>query len=174
MSTLIDRIRALAQLRSPRELPALLVLSVFASTVPLLMRLPLPRLAALITRPARRRSPARGEIERLERLVGLAPRVAHPLVRTGCLTRGVTLFWFLRRAGLDVELRFGLDPGGERPLDPGGERALDPGAERQLGPGGKRPSDGHCWLTLDGEPFLEKRDPRPHFPEIYRFPLVLA
>jgi hypothetical protein len=59
----------------------------------------------------------------------------------------VTLFWFLRRAGLDVELRFGLDPA--------------PGAE----------VDGHCWLTLDGEPYLEKQDPRPLFAEIYRLPL---
>jgi len=122
----------------------------FAATVPLLMRLPLPRLAALVTRPPRRRPAGAAEVERLQRLVDLAPRVAHPLVRGGCLTRGVTLFWFLRRAGLDVELRFGLDPG-----------------EAQ-------PTDGHCWLTLDGEPFLEKRDPRPRFAEIYRLPLAPA
>jgi hypothetical protein len=69
-------------------------------------------------------------------------------VRTGCLTRGVTLFWFLRRTGLDVELRFGLE------VD-------EHGASK----------DGHCWLALDGEPFLEKVDPRPRFAELYRLPL---
>ena len=111
------------------------------------MRLPLPRLAALLTRPARRAPPSAAEIERLERLIALAPRVARPLVRSGCLTRGVTLFWFLRRAGLDVELRFGLDA-----------------AQGDA-------TDGHCWLSLHGEPFLEKRDPRPRFAELYRFPL---
>jgi hypothetical protein len=127
----------------------------FAATVPLLMRLPLPRLAAFLTRPPRRlgarRAPASAtEVERLERVVSLAPRIAHPVIRYGCLTRGVTLFWFLRRAGVDVELRFGLDP--------------DQGEA----------VDGHCWLALDGEPFLERRDPRPRFAELYRLPLHAA
>jgi hypothetical protein len=62
----------------------------------------------------------------------------------------VTLFWFLRRAGLDVELVFGLDPAM-------GEAA-----------------DGHCWLALAGEPFLEKVDPRSRFTEVYRLPLGAA
>ena len=87
--------------------------------------LPLPRLAALVTRRPAQRPVSPGQIERLERLVALAPRVAYPLVRTGCLTRGVTLFWFLRRAGLErmqIPLRaygaFLLVPGGipRRPL----------------------------------------------------------
>ncbi len=147
MSTLPSRVRALAGLGGPREVLQFAVLSAFAAAVPLLMRLPLPRVAALITRPVARRSPADGEVERLERMIELAPRVGRPLVRPGCLTRGVTLYWFLRRAGLDVELRFGLDPGGENP------------------------PDGHCWLTLEGEPFLERRDPRPRFAETYRLPL---
>jgi hypothetical protein len=60
------------------------------------------------------------------------------------------LFWFLRRAGLDVELRFGLDT--------------------QSVPA----TDGHCWIALDGEPFLERVDPRPRFAETYRLPLVAA
>jgi hypothetical protein len=111
------------------------------------MRLPLPRVAALLTRAPAPSQASPATIERLERLVALAPRVAHPFVRPGCLTRGVTLFWFLRRAGLDVELRFGLDA-----------------AQRA-------DADGHCWLTLDGEPFLEKADPRPRFAELYRLPM---
>ena len=84
-------------------------------------------------------------------LIGaLAPRVGHPFVRGGCLTRGVTLFWFLRRAGVDVELCFGLDP-----ADGDG-------------------TDGHCWLVRDGQPFLERADPRPRFAEIFRLPLERA
>jgi hypothetical protein len=146
LSSLPSRARALAELRNPAELVLLARVGAFAATVPVLMRAPLPRVASLITRPPRRRSPTPAEIERLDRLVALAPRLAQPLVRSGCLTRGVTLFWFLRRLGLDVELRFGLDPGGDEP------------------------TDGHCWLTLDGEPFLEKRDPRPRFSETYRLP----
>jgi Transglutaminase-like superfamily len=137
-----DRLRALRELNSPRESALLASICAFAATVPLLMRLPLPRLGALVTRPPRRRHASPADVERLAELVELAPRVGHPLVRRGCVPRGVTLFWFLRRAGLDVELRFGLDPA----------------------------SDGHCWLALNGEPFLEKVDPRPRFTELYRLP----
>lgn len=140
------RLRALAELRGAGEALLLLRLAAFGATVPLLMRLPLPWLAALLTRRPRSARPSAAEVERLDRLAALAPRVGRPLVRGGCLTRGVTLYRFLRRAGLDVELRFGLDP--------------------RDGEG----SDGHCWLTLDGEPFLEPRDPRPRFVELYRLP----
>jgi hypothetical protein len=139
----LDRLRALSQLRGARELALFARLSAFAAVVPLLMRLPLPRLRALIARPPRRRAAAPVAPERLARLVALAPRFAHPLVRPGCLARGVTLFWFLRRAGVDVELRFGLDPAGD--------------------------ADGHCWLALDGEPYLERVEVS-RFTELYRLP----
>jgi hypothetical protein len=143
-----DRVYAFTLLRGPRDWLTLCEVSLFAATVPVVVRLPLPRLAALLTRRPRTRATQRAEIERLERVVDLAPRIAHPLVRSGCLTRGLTLFWFLRRAGLDVELRFGLDPGGTEP------------------------ADGHCWLALDDEPYLERRDPRERFSELYRLPLA--
>jgi hypothetical protein len=142
-----NRLRLIGELHGVREGLLFAYLLAFAAAVPLLMRLPLPRLAALITRPPRRRPPSPAEVARLEQLIALAPRVGRPLVRSGCLTRGVTLFWFLRRAGLDVELRFGIDPRN------------------------KNAADGHCWLSLDGEPFLEKVDPRPRFAELYRLPL---
>ena len=147
-----SRLGALRELRGPGEVLLLARVSAFAALVPAVMRLPLPRAAALLARAPRRSAarPSPSQIERLDRIVTLAPRVARPFVRTGCLTRGVTLFWFLRRAGLDVELRFGLDP------------REHPGTE------------GHCWLSLDGEPFLERRDPRPRFAELYRLPLRVA
>jgi hypothetical protein len=160
LSTLPSRLRAVGELRDAREAALFVRVAAFAATVPLLMRLPLPRVAALLTRAPRRpdgrpdvptaRDPAAAEVERLDRLIALAPRVARPLVRPGCLTRGVTLFWFLRRAGLNVELSFGIDPGDEQT------------------------TDGHCWLVLDEEPFLEKVDPRPRFAEVYRLPLATA
>ena len=148
LSTLPSRVRAVGELGDAREAFLFVRVGVFAAAVPLIMRLPLPRVAALVTRPTRRRSPSTREVEQLERLIALAPRVAPPLVRTGCLTRGVTLYWFLRRRGLDVELRFGLDP--------------DQNDCTQ----------GHCWLSLHDEPFLEKVDPRPRFAELYRLPLA--
>jgi hypothetical protein len=141
------RLLALREVRGAGEALLFARVLVFAAAVPTLMRLPLPRLAALLTRRPRRPPASAAEIERLERLTALAPRVGHPLVRSGCLTRGVTLFWFLRRAGLDVQLNFGLDSDGSHP------------------------PDGHCWLSIRDEPFLEKRDPRPYFTEQYRWPV---
>jgi hypothetical protein len=149
LSTWHDRLWALSRLRSAREAAQFARVTAFAAVVPLLMRLPLPRVAALITRPPRRAPVALAQVDRLAELVALAPRVAHPVVRTGCLTRGVTLFWFLRAAGLDVELRFGLDP--------------------TAGPS-RAGVAGHCWLTLHGEPYLERTDPRARFVEVYRLP----
>ncbi len=70
-------------------------------------------------------------------------RRGHPAVRPGCLTRGVTLYYGLRRAGLDVQLCFGVG-------SDGGNVA------------------GHCWLDLDGEPLLERVDPRSKFTEVVR------
>ena len=64
---------------------------------------------------------------------------ARPLVRRNCLTRGITLYALLRRAGVEVSLCFGIDPQFE------GHAA------------------GHCWLVLDDQPFLEQNDPRSIF-----------
>ena len=116
-----------------------------AACVPVLMRLRLARLAALLEP---RAAPPAPDEEQLRRLAGRVDRLlvlGRPLVRPGCLTRGVTLFWFLRRAGGDVRLVFGMGS-----VD--GETA------------------GHCWLVHDGKPFLEKVDPRPLFAELYRIP----
>jgi Transglutaminase-like superfamily len=144
-----DRIYALTLLRGPRDWLKLIQVCLFAAMVPGLLRLPLPRLAKLLTRPPRVRAANSAEVERLDRVMTLAPRIARPLVRSGCLTRGLTLFWFLRKAGVDVELRFGVDP----------QTA--------------QPTDGHCWLTLDEEPYLERQQLN-RFAELYRLPLTGA
>lgn len=143
----ISRVQALRGLHGAGEVLLFLRVWCFAVTVPLLMRLPLPRLAALLRRdaPSATESPHPGTAERLNELVALAQRVGHPLVRGGCLTRSVTLYWFLTGAGFDVELRFGLGDLEQR-------------------------FTGHCWLALEGEPFLERVDPRPRFTELYRVP----
>ena len=80
-------------------------------------------------------------VARIDRLL----LAARPLVRSGCLTRGITLYYFLRRAGADVSLHFGM-----------GE--IDGSFS------------GHCWIVRDGLPLAEKRDPRPLFAEMFRIP----
>ena len=72
----------------------------------------------------------------------LARARPRPIVRSGCLTSGVTLYRFLRRAGADVSLRFGV--------------GLVDGAFA-----------AHCWIVYRGEPLAEQRDPRGVFTEMW-------
>lgn len=102
----------------------------FAALVPLLVRLPL----ATVERVLRRRgsAPARpDDAARIARYVEDAVRL--PGIRRGCLTRGVTLYYFLTRAGVDVALCFGVGT-----------------VDGALG--------AHCWLLKDGQPYLERDD----------------
>ena len=127
--------------------PILLVQVIaFASSVPLLMRLKPRTLERLLT--LRRRhviAEADDAVARIVQHLRMASRVASPLVRAGCLTRGLTLFYFLRRAGVDVSLCFGM--------------------RREAGE-----FDGHCWLTRGGAPFLERQDPRPIYAHVFTIP----
>lgn len=116
-----------------------------ALAVPVLLRLRLEKLRAWLEpgpapRPGRELPPAAAEA--LVRRVDAILHARRPLVRSGCLTRGVTLYHFLRRAGADVSLCFGM-----------GEI--------------NGTFSGHCWIVLAGEPLAEPRDPRPLFVETY-------
>jgi hypothetical protein len=119
-----------------------------AMAAPFLARLDLRRLQRCLERSARSsRSPATDPgqvVEVLGRRVNQVIRWGRPLVRPGCLTRGITGYYILRRAGLDVALCFGIGP--------------------VHGPG----VAGHCWLVLDGEPVLEAVDPRSSYTELVR------
>jgi len=75
-----------------------------------------------------------------------AMQLARPLVRPGCLTRGLTLYHCLRRAGLDVSLYFGIGT-----------------IEGEV--------TGHCWVVYQGQPLREPRDPQALFTTLLRFPL---
>jgi hypothetical protein len=115
----------------------------FAAVVPLLLRFKLSRVEAVL----KPRSSSRAERDRVELIVECvekAIRKGRPLVRPGCLTRGVTRYYFFRRDGVDVSLCFGMGQVDGKDV-------------------------GHCWLVKDGVPFLETRDPRPLYSEMYRF-----
>ena len=117
----------------------------FAALVPLLLRLcKLPRLSSWVE--PRRRPPAHPEREEIEALTQRIDELliaGRPAVRTGCMVRGLTLYRFLRKAGADVSLRFGV-----------GTIRGDFAA--------------HCWIVYRGEPLAETRDPRPLFTETWR------
>jgi len=134
-----------ALLRKPaRLLLAIRVLAV-AVSVPVLMRLPLHRVCGIVAPARSRRRRDAQELSELASFILWLLPAGGPLVRQGCLTRGVTLYYFLSRAGADIELVFGV-------------------GMREDG------ADGHCWLVQHGQPFLEKQDPRPLFSELYRIP----
>jgi hypothetical protein len=114
----------------------------FAAAVPFLLRLKLSRVETLLE--PRVSPPANGDrVEQIAEYVEMAIREGSPVVRPGCLTRGVTRYYFFRRNGMDVSLSFGL---------------------------GRVKGDvvGHCWLVKDGMPFMETQDPRPLYAEMYR------
>jgi hypothetical protein len=122
-------------------LPVRIVL--FGLAVPFLVRRGPERMARLLepassSRPKTDPVAAAALAHRIDRWL----RAAWPLVRRGCLTRGITQYRFLRRAGFDVSLRFGIGEVNGR-------------------------FEGHCWLVQDGRPFLEKRDPRSIYTEMW-------
>ena len=63
------------------------------------------------------------------------------LIRHTCYTRGITRYLLLRRGRSGLSLVFGVDA-----------------ASR----------DGHCWLALDGSPYLEEDDPERRFVPVWR------
>lgn len=140
-----SRFKLLRRIKNPSDALLILHVAIFAALVPLLMRLPLATVSRLVTP---RRAPVTPDPKRVAQLEALVPAVlqaGRPLLRTHCLPLGLTLYHFLRRAGVEVELCFGM------------------GAQ---GPG----YSGHCWLRLYDMPYLERRDPRPRYAEFFRIP----
>ena len=117
----------------------------FAAIVPQ-MRLPLPRLLALL-RPLTTAPVADHTlVQQIVRYVDAAIQVGSPLIERRCYIRALTLYYFLSRAGLAVELHFGV-----------GSQEI--GHPRR-----------HCWLVRDGKPYLEAQDPQALHTPIYHFP----
>lgn len=128
--------------RSNRDVFLFLQILFFAAVVPILLRLKLWRVEALLE-PKIQGVAERDRVEQIAAYVEIAIREGRPLIHAGCLTRGVTRYYFLRRDGLDVSLCFGVGRLQEEFV-------------------------GHCWLVKDGVPFLETQDPRPVYTEMYR------
>jgi transglutaminase superfamily protein len=130
--------------RSPEALFPLRVL-LFAAAVPLLLRFrKLPNLPAwLEPRGEVPPAPPPEQVAALVRRIDSLVAAGSPVVRSGCLVRGLTLYRFLRLAGADVSLHFGV------------------GAMRGR-------FAAHCWIIYRGEPLAEPRDPRPLFTETWR------
>jgi hypothetical protein len=131
--------------RTPPPL-LLLRLTSLAVATPLVMRAGLPRVQQWLEP---RRSPTVDDLDvdlvvaQYGRWVDAVIRRGQPIVKRGCLTRGVTLYGGLRHAGVPVGLCFGM--------------GLVDGA-----------MGGHCWIELDDRPLLEPTDPHAMFTEVAR------
>ena len=100
-----------------------------ATFLPVLVRLPLRRLLRLMTPPAFLRPYASVSRERIVEIVERRLRAPRNMRRRACLRRGLLLFHFLRLAGCDAVLQFGVFPPGVNP----------------------NRMHGHCWVTVAGE-----------------------
>jgi hypothetical protein len=138
------RIDILKNLHGLQEWSTFVQALALALLLPLLLRLKLPTLMGWLE-PGSAVRVMGSSPERLGQVVLWALEFARPLVRSGCLVRGLTLYGLLRRAGVEVSLCFGIAPW-------------------------KQGFTGHCWLTLEGRPFLEPEGAGLEFSPVLQFP----
>ena len=131
-----------SRLAAPPAYAGILAVAVGAR---LLALLPLEKLERVVELGRRKtpRSPAETELtaERVERVLFRSKTV----LRHTCLTRGITRYFFLRRAGADVRLIFGLSKMDGRHV-------------------------GHCWIVRDCEVYAEASEPLGQFTDVYVLP----
>ncbi|MDQ1427955.1 MAG: Transglutaminase-like superfamily [Acidimicrobiaceae bacterium] len=145
----LDLARPLTQ---RHQAPQFLRAAAVAVVAPALLRLPLDRVPRLVGRRRRGTADTSAAVADIVATADAAIAALHPITRWGCLTAGVTRYDALRRAGIAVDLCFGVN-------------ATAPDALVRLGAEGRV---GHCWLELDGEPVAEPRDPRALYTETFR------
>ncbi|MBX3011474.1 MAG: lasso peptide biosynthesis B2 protein [Caldilineaceae bacterium] len=143
MASMRARLAHLRRLKPPRNYLLLLHILGVAMVAPWLLRLPMKRVAKLVTPAQPRRTPEPQRIAQIVAYTDTVLRACQPLVQDRCLTRGLTLYYFLRRHGLPVALQFGV------------------GYVDQA-------FTGHCWLEEGGVPFAEAQDPYLLFKPTYR------
>ncbi|RMD98761.1 MAG: lasso peptide biosynthesis B2 protein [Deltaproteobacteria bacterium] len=144
-SKLKKRVAHFHRLQAENGLLLVLEIFGFAALLPLFLLFPLPSLLRHLEPRRKPRSVDPEKVARIERCVDAVIELGKPLIRSRCLTRTLTHFFFLSRAGLELEVCFGM---------------------------GKRKGElvGHCWLMRGGAPYLEAEDPRCAYAETYVYP----
>ena len=128
----------------------LMGVALFALFVPVLTRLPIRRLQAVLEWPRSGSTPDIARARQVIRYTDLVCYRARRLIPSKCLARSITLYFFLRLCGVKTSLVFGIGTSDEK----GNATSAFP---------------GHCWLVRDGEPYLEDDDPRLFFTPMYAF-----
>ena len=140
-----SRVEQFRQLRQECGILLVVQIFLFAAALPLLCRIRLPLLLEYLAPSRPRRTVDAAKAERIRGSVDPVLEMGKPITRPRCLTRTLTYFFFLTRAGVDLGVSFGMRRRNGEYL-------------------------GHCWLTLDGAPYLEEEDPRPLYVETYAYP----
>ena len=117
----------------------------FVLTTPLLLQLRLPQLRTLLEAKKPSTNVDHAKIEYILTSVDTILQIGWPIINKICYPRGLTLYYFLNRTGLNVGLHFGAEKIQEELI-------------------------GHCWLVKDGKPFAEPTDPYTRYEETYHFP----
>jgi len=139
------RLAPVRSLGSDADARLLLRILLFAlATRPLLFLNP-TQLRWVLVRLNRVQNPGMHSDDVVARHVEATLVLGHPLVADGCLSRGIVMHRFLSGNGSEVSLCFGV---------------------------GRMNGDfaAHCWIVKDGEPYLEKTDPRLSFSAIHTIP----
>ncbi len=138
------RLRALGEIKSPREFLAVLHVFLMALVITTVLRLRMSKrlLNWLSDRPTGKRAPDEATLKEIVRRTDSVLLLGRPLIRTECLSRTCLLYYQMKRAGADVNVRFGT--------------AADEKGLRF-----------HCWLLVEDEPTYEQFDPRISYRQLY-------
>ncbi len=132
----------LNQIKNPKDLWLLLRIAALASILPLLLRwVKLPTLLKALASRNPTAPAEREEIDKIVRFTDFALRKNCFAVKSTCLNRALLRYHFLGKAGVDVEINFGVRKG------------------NKLG--------GHSWLTNHESPYLDGEDSIRYFELIY-------
>ena len=144
-SIISRKIRVLKKLPKPDYGFLYLRIFFFVLTTPLLLQLRLPQLKSLLEPKNHSVEVNHSKIEYILSSVDTILQIGWPIINKICYPRGITLYYFLNRAGLSVGLYFGAEKFQEELV-------------------------GHCWLVKDGEPYAEPENPNTRYKETYHFP----
>ncbi len=119
-----------------------------------LLLLPYPLLQRVLSLPALvrfyggrpRRAVPSPDAARLAQLIRRLLQLNRAMFRPNCVKQSLLLLHFLRRAGRDASIFFGVSKTGENGLH------------------------GHAWVSLEGRPVAEAADPLQRFTVTYAFP----
>lgn len=113
-----------------------------ALTIVLRLRLSKPLLALLESMETGGNEPSEERLRDITRRTDTVLLLGRPAIRSECLARTCLLYYQMKKAGADVNIRFGVAMAGSE-------------------------FRSHCWLLVDGLPQYEHFDPRPAFKPLY-------